>query len=67
MYGLICELNVYIGFRTVVFEEVYLSLPRYGVLKHEMCALLADIITMGQEQEVLVGVIGQRWRRCGGH
>lgn len=54
----------------MLFQGVYLSLPRYGVLKHEMRALsdiLADVITLGQEQEVLVGVVGQRWGRCGGH
>lgn len=65
-----CELNLYISSSAVLFQDVYLSLPRYGVLKHEMRALsdiLADIITLGQEQEVLVGVVGQRWGRCGGH
>lgn len=50
--------------------HLYLSLPRYGVLKHEVCALcdiLTDIITLGREQEALVGVVGKRWGRCRGH
>ncbi len=50
--------------------HLYLSLPRYGVLKHEvraLCDILIDIITLGREQEVLVGVVGKRWGRCGGH
>lgn len=65
-----CELNIDISSSAVLLQDVYLSLPRYGVLKHEMRALsdiLADIITLGQEQEVLVGVVGQRGGRCGGH
>ncbi len=48
----------------------YLTLPRYGVLKHEvraLCDILTDIITLGREQEVLVGIVGKRWGRCGGH
>lgn len=50
--------------------HLYLPFPRYGVLKHEVCVfcdILTDIITLGREQEVLVGIVGQRWGRCGGH
>lgn len=49
--------------------HLYLPFPRYGVLKHEVCVfcdILTDIITLGREQEVLVGIVGQRWGRCGG-
>lgn len=50
--------------------HVYLSLTRYGVLKHEvraLCDVLTDIVTLGREQEVLVGVVGKRRGRRGGH
>lgn len=50
--------------------HLYLSLPRYGVLKHEMrafCNILIDIITVGWEEEVLVVIIRERRGRCGGH
>lgn len=53
-----------------LYTPPYLSLSRYGVLKHEvraLCDILTDIVSLGREQEVLVGIIGKRWGRCGGH
>lgn len=50
--------------------DLYLSLPRYGVLKHEvraLCDILTDIVTLGREQEVLVGIVGKRRGRRRGH
>lgn len=50
--------------------SAHLSLPRYGVLKHEVRALLAvlpAVVGLGREQEVLAGAVGQRWGRRGGH
>lgn len=46
--------------------HIHLPLARYGVLKHEVRALsgiLADIITLGREQEALVVIVGQWWGR----
>lgn len=49
---------------------VYLSLPRYGVLKQEVCALrpvLVDVVAVGTEQEALAGIVGEGRGRRGGH
>lgn len=50
--------------------ELYLSLPGYGVHKRKMsalCDVLADVITLGGEQEALAGIVGEGWGWRGGH